>query len=178
MVSLVQPTEDYLLKSLVFIRSVAISICIVQFLQANPQSNFASGEIQIHFTGNKVFSDDQLISAMQLEVRPDLNGSTDDGIGRDEFKKGTDRIHEFMADQGYLVSKVGAVRFERSNQGFGVIIPIKEGPLFRIGRVRFENSTFFSQEQLLEIFGVKEGEIASSFGRKSREGFERLKRLY
>jgi outer membrane protein assembly factor BamA len=89
-----------------------------------------------------------------------------------------DPIREFMVDQGYLISEVGDPRFERSKKGLIVIMPVKEGPLFRLGRIRFENSTLFSQEQLLEIFGVTGGEIAASFGTKSREGFERLKRIY
>ncbi len=79
---------------------------------------------------------------------------------------------------GYLLSEVGDPRLERSKTGLIATIPVKEGRLFRLGRVRFENSTLFSQEQLLEIFGVKGGEIAASFGTKSREGIERLKRIY
>ena len=50
--------------------------------------------------------------------------------------------------------------------------------LYRLGRIKFENSTLLSQEQLLEILSVKEGDIAVSFSTRIANGFEQLKRIY
>lgn len=134
--------------------------------------------MQINFTGNQIFSDDQLLNAMQLEVGTNVNGSLNLSIHPDEIKKGTDQVRQFLKERGYLISQVGDPRLERSNKGLTVIIPITEGPLYRIGRVRFEDSAHFSEEQLLEIFPIKEGEIATSFSTKVPGGIERLQRIY
>ena len=157
------------------IHSLALSVCVVQFFQGNPQVVSPTG---IQFRGNKVFSNDQLLNAMQLAFGLDMNGSTGLSVDRGALTKGADRARKFMADQGYLISEVGDPRFERSNKGLTLIIPITEGPLYRLGRVRFENSTLFSPEQLLDLFGMKEGDIAVSFSTRILDGIERLKRLY
>ena len=161
-----------MLNSFVLIQCLALCVGSIQFVQANAQAVTVTG---IQFRGNKVFSDDQLLSAMRLTNRSNLNGSS---VDSDELKKGAARTREFMAAQGYLGSRVDDPRFERSDEGLVVIMAINEGPRFRVGRVRFENATFFSQDQLLQIFGIKEGEIAASFRAKSQAAFERLKRIY
>ncbi len=104
-----QPREDLILNSLVLVRSLVLSVCFVQSLQTNTRSGSGNGEIQIHFTGNKVFSDDQLLGAMHWAVQPSLNRSTGLGIDCDEVKKGADRICEFMVDRD-ISSRKWAIR--------------------------------------------------------------------
>src|SRR5205823_600650 len=85
------------------IHSLALSVCVVQFLQGNPQVVSPTG---IQFRGNKVFSDDQLISAMQLAFGLDVNGSTDLSVDRAALKKGADRARKFMGGPGIFVGQV------------------------------------------------------------------------
>ena len=73
-----------MLNPLVLIHSLALSVCVAQFLQGNPQVVSPTG---IQFRGNKVFSNDQLLNAMQLAFGLGMNGSKDLSVDRGALKK-------------------------------------------------------------------------------------------
>jgi hypothetical protein len=52
------------MNPLLLVSALVLSVCIDESVQANTPSDSGNSEIQIHFTGNKVFSDDQLLSAI------------------------------------------------------------------------------------------------------------------
>ncbi len=62
----------------------------------------------------------------------------------------TAAITRFYQQQGYLTAKVQDPRYELdASRGTGrVVIPIHEGPLFKIGKINFEGNTVFDASRL------------------------------
>ena len=48
-----------------------------------------------------------------------------------------------------------------------IIVPVNEGKIFRVGEVKIEGNSIFSEQQISGIIGVKTGEVAD--GKRLRE---------
>ncbi len=58
-----------------------------------------------------------------------------------------------------------------------IIVPISEGRLFRVGELKVEGNSIFSEQQILGFIGLKKGEIAD--GKRLQDAvYEDLKKLY
>ncbi len=140
--------------------------------------------LKIDFEGNKVFTDGQLRKAMKnvKEAGFITRFTSRDIYHPDALRDDLERVRFFvLMDHGYLESQIGEPRVETMKrkhgflifpfriplisppkQGLHIIIPIDEGRQFRIGKIAIEGNTVFSDEQILQVIGLKSGEIVRS----------------
>lgn len=87
------------------------------------------------------------------------------------------RTENFMRGDGYLQANFGKPRKEVLAGAATLVIPVKEGPRYRVGKIEIEGSTLFSPEQILKILDIRPGDIAD--GEKIGKAlFEDLKDLF
>ena len=96
------------------------------------------------------------------------------------------RLYEYCANKearsvmfkhGYFRAKITKISPELSRDGFIVTIGIDEGERYRIGKIEIDGVKSFSKEEILEIFGQKQGDIAD--GRDLQEAvYDRIKLAY
>jgi outer membrane protein assembly factor BamA len=128
---------------------------------------------EIRFTGNKVFSDDELLATLK-NCYKDL-WETYDANFYDYCLRAKTR--ELATSKGYLKAEFGEPKVERTPAGFVLTIGVKEGNRYRFGKISIEGAKTFSSVELLEMFGQKSGEVAD--GKALRDFlFVRLKKLY
>jgi outer membrane protein assembly complex protein YaeT len=72
----------------------------------------------------------------------------------------TDLLTRYYREFGYLDAEVQRPEYELDGStGTGkVVFPVKEGPLFRVGEVRFEGNQALSDEKLAEVVPMPKGE--------------------
>jgi outer membrane protein insertion porin family len=147
---------------------------------------------QIRFTGNTVFSDKELKSALKLDREKTLL----------TMFKGLDKYHKekleadiemnlktFYKEHGYMYVQVGepltrifegprgAIPFARkTKQQFYIEIPIEAGDQFRVGKLELKNCAPFRCEALVTSFGMKTGDIINY--QKVKDTLEGFKKLY
>lgn len=157
--------------------------------------------IKITFDGNENFSDGELRNALEL-VRE--TGIITRFKGQDildlrklqyDLQK---NVRAYMWSKGYFQAQIG----EPEVKGLGyrrtgppilnmlplpvvtskddtleIIVPVTEGRVYRVGELKVEGNSIFSEQQILAYVGLKKGEIAD--GKRLQEGvYENLKKVY
>jgi outer membrane protein insertion porin family len=58
-----------------------------------------------------------------------------------------------------------------------IVVPVTEGKIFRVGDLKVEGNSIFSEQQILSYVGLKKGEIAD--GKRLQDAvYEDLKKVY
>lgn len=94
---------------------------------------------RIRFVGNDNLRDDELRSIIQTSQTNVLSFITSSNkYKRDVFDEDVNRLHALYYDYGYLNVELREPRIELTSdrQYIDITIPVKEGPRFRVGRVR------------------------------------------
>lgn len=107
------------------------------------------------FEGNRVFSQDELLNVTDKCL---VNAQSKDAYIDHCLWK----LKSFLGSKGYLQVNIGTPRVEKSNQGPKLIVPIDEGPLFRLGKIQIEGSKLFSSSRMLEMLALRPGDAADS----------------
>jgi outer membrane protein insertion porin family len=72
------------------------------------------------------------------------------------------RLKFFLTSKGYLQANVGEPKKQNADKALHLIVPINEGPLFKLGKIEIKGSTLFSSAQMLELLDLKPGDIANA----------------
>ena len=94
---------------------------------------------RIRFVGNDKLSSSELHAMMQTSQTNVFSFvSSSDTYRKEVFDEDVGRLHALYYDHGYLTVEVGEPRVELTpdRHYIDITIPIKEGPRFRVGRVR------------------------------------------
>lgn len=94
---------------------------------------------RIRFLGNEKLTDDELRSVMQTGETTAYSFMTSNNAYRREvFDQDINLLQALYYDHGYLTVEIGAPRLEltRDRHHIDVTINVKEGPRFRVGRVK------------------------------------------
>ena len=94
---------------------------------------------RVEFVGNDHLSDDEILGFMRTHPTSLISFiSSNDTFKRDFFDEDVLRIQALYYDRGYLNVQVASPRIELTpdRQQIDVTVPIREGPRFRIGRLR------------------------------------------
>jgi outer membrane protein insertion porin family len=154
--------------------------------------------VKIEFEGNEHFKDGELRGALQL-VQPTgliarFKGTDILHLEKLEYDL-QKNVRSYMFSKGYFQARIG----EPTVEGLGVkrtgylliplpfisstddtlkiIVPVSEGKVFRVGTLKVEGNSIFSEQQILGIVGLKTGEIAD--GKQLQEAvYDNLKKLY
>ena len=155
--------------------------------------------IEIDFDGNAVFSDKELRNALELVKKSGLISRFKGMDILDLRKLQYDlqkNVQEYMRSKGYFQARLGepeVVGLGYKRTGFlpfiplplltskddtlKIVVPVTEGRIFRVGELKVEGSSIFSEQQILSYVGLQKGEIAD--GKRLRTAlYEDLKKVY
>ncbi len=157
--------------------------------------------VQIEFEGNSIFKDGELRGQLQLVRKTGLISRFKGQDILDLRKLQYDlrkNVLAYMWSKGYFQARIGEPQVEGlgyKRTGFPVlklfplplvtskddtlkiIVPVNEGRAFRVGELKVEGNSIFSEQQILGYVGLKKGEVAD--GKRLQEAvYEDLKKVY
>jgi outer membrane protein insertion porin family len=160
--------------------------------------------VDIQFEGNEVFKDGELRAQLELVKTTGLVSrfKGQDILDLRKLEYDLQRnVREYMSSKGYFQARIGdpqvvGLGYKRTSfvpflplplisskdDTLRIIVPVTEGKLFRIGDVKIEGNSIFSEQQIIGATGLQKGEIAN--GKRLRqalfedEGGFSLKKAY
>ena len=157
--------------------------------------------VDIEFEGNQVFKSGELRGQLLLVKETGLISRFKGTDILDLRKLQYDlqkNVRQYMFSKGYFQARIGepqvvGLGFRRTgvpilgtlplpllsskDDTLKIIIPVTEGKLFRVGELKVEGNSIFSEPQILGYIGLQKGEIAN--GKRLQEGvYEDLKKVY
>ena len=157
--------------------------------------------VDIEFEGNSVFSDGELRSQLQLVKETGIITRFQglDILDLRKLQYDLDKnVRSYMFSKGYFQARVGepqvvGLGYKRTglpllkelalpvvsskDDTLKIVIPITEGKLYRVGDLKVEGNSIFSEQQILAGLGLKKGDIAD--GKRLINGVrEDLKKAY
>ncbi|HLO00532.1 MAG TPA: outer membrane protein assembly factor BamA, partial [Pyrinomonadaceae bacterium] len=153
--------------------------------------------VEIQFEGNQIFSDGKLRSAMKYVKEAGLmtRFKGTDILDREKLDFDLRHVDNYMRSKGYLQARHGEPRVEgigkrrtgfpilplpflsSVDEGLRVTVPIVEGRIYRIGEMKIEGNSIFSEDAIKNIIGLNKGDIANG-ERIGKALFENLKKYY
>ena len=161
-------------------RSLTKALGVVVFLGAFGVVTAAAQEAGssrpvLDFDGNKVFTKLELLDVANTCLDGFIDANHPYETEKLDFclNKVVSRMHE----RGYLQARLGKTLYEQSENVSKATVPVEEGPLYRVGEIKIENTKVLAPAQILEMIGLRSGDIAD--GSKIGAGvFERAKEAY
>lgn len=158
----------------------ATSIAITFEAEAGLRSRI----IKIEFEGNKAFKDGELRGALELVRKTGFisrfKGQDILDLRKLEFDL-QKNVRAYMFSKGYFLARLGDPIVEglgvkrtdiipivtlplplisSKDDALKIIVPVTEGKIFRVGEVKVEGNSIFSEPQILAFLGLKTGDIA------------------
>jgi len=165
------------------------------------EQGYRSRIVDIEFEGNSVFKDGELRGQLQLVRETGLISRFKGQDILDLRKLQYDlrkNVQSYMFSKGYFQARIGepqVVGLGYKRTGFPIlnnfpiplvtskddtlriIVPVTEGKVFRVGELKVEGNSIFSEQQILGYVGLKKGEIAD--GKRLQDAvYEDLKKVY
>ncbi|MGI8640003.1 MAG: outer membrane protein assembly factor BamA [Pyrinomonadaceae bacterium] len=157
--------------------------------------------VDIQFEGNKVFKSSELRSQLQLVKETGIitrfQGQDILDLRKLEYDLNKN-VRSYMFSKGYFQARIGepqivGLGYKRTgipilkefplpivtskDDTLKIIIPVTEGKIFRVGELKVEGNSIFSEQQILAGLGLKKGDIAN--GKRLIDGVnEELKKAY
>lgn len=154
--------------------------------------------VEIDFEGNEVFKDGELRGALELVKKTGLISRFKGQDILDLRKLQYDlqvNVKQYMTSKGYFRAQIGEPKIEglgykrtgiiplplpllsSKDDTLKIVVPISEGKVYRVGELKVEGNSIFSEQQILAIVGLQKGEIAN--GKRLRTAlYEDLKKYY
>ena len=153
--------------------------------------------MEIEFEGNQIFSDKALRSQMKYVQEAGLitRFQSKDILHREKLEFDLRKVDNYMRSKGYLQARHGEPRVEgigkrrtgfpilplplisSVDEGLRITVPITEGKLFRLGELKIEGNSIFSEAQIRAVIGLNKGDIANG-ERIGKALYENLKKFY
>jgi outer membrane protein insertion porin family len=151
---------------------------------------------EVDFVGNQVFKDGSLRSQMRYVKETGLISrfKGTDILDREKLDVDLRLVQQYMASRGYLQARTGEPSVEglgRRRTGFFIplpflsssdetlrlTVPVTEGKLFRIGEIKIEGNSIYSEQTIRAVIGLRPGDVAD--GRRIGKAlYEDLKKIY
>src|SRR5207245_8441248 len=169
----------------------ATSIAITFAVTEGPRVRIA----EIRFEGSKVFKSGKLRDQMKYVKEAGLitRFREQDILDREKLDYDLHRVDNYMRSKGYLQARHGEPRIEGlgpRRTGFPILplpflssvddtlritVPIIEGKLYRVGEVKIEGNSIFSEQVIKAFIGLQKGEVANGEA-LSKALYENLKK--
>ncbi|HYE16145.1 MAG TPA: BamA/TamA family outer membrane protein, partial [Pyrinomonadaceae bacterium] len=139
--------------------------------------------VDIQFEGNTVFSDGDLRGSMKLVKEAGLisrfKGQDILHLEKLEYDLGRNVVGH-MRSKGYLEARTGEPRVEgvgprrtgfpvlplpllsSVDEGLRITVPVTEGKLYRLGEIKIEGNSIYSEDVIRQVIGLRPGEIANA----------------
>jgi outer membrane protein insertion porin family len=159
----------------------ATSIAVTYNIEQGSRSRI----VRIDFEGNEKFSDDELRDALTLVKETGLISRVKGQDILDMRKLEYDlqrNVRSHMWSKGYFQARIGepeVVGLGKRRTGppligslplplltsvddtLRIVVPVSEGKVFRVGELKVEGNSIFSEQQILGYIGLKKGEVAN-----------------
>ena len=157
--------------------------------------------IDIEFTGNEHFKQGELKGALTLVKETGLISRIkgEDILDLRKLEYDLDRnVLAYIRSKGYLQARIGdpqvvGLGVKRTDfiplitlpipllstvdDTLKIIVPITEGKVYRVGDVKIEGNSIFSEQQIQAVVGLKKGEVVD--GKRLRDAiYDDLKKAY
>ncbi len=157
--------------------------------------------VEIDFDGNEKFSDRELRASMQYVKETGLISrfKGQDILHLEKLRADLQRnVRSYMFSKGYFQARIGEPEvvglglkrtdfiplidlplplISSKDDTLKIVVPVTEGRVFRVGELKVEGNSIFSEQQILAIVGLKKGEIAD--GKRLQDAvYEDLKTYY
>ena len=152
---------------------------------------------EIQFEGSHVFKSGKLRDQMKYVKEAGLitRFREQDILDREKLEFDLHKVDNYMRSKGYLQARHGEPRIEglgRRRTGFPILpipflsstddtlritVPIFDGKLYRLGDMKIEGNSIFSEAVIKAIIGLKKGEVANGEA-ISKALYENLKKYY
>lgn len=151
---------------------------------------------EINFTGNEHFKDSQLRNAMKFVKETGLipRFKSTDILDREKLEHDLFLVGNFMRSKGYLQARTSEPKIESlgekttgffiplpfissKDEALRVTIPVVEGRVYKIGEIKVEGNSIYSEEIIKRVIGLNNGDIADG-AKISKALYENLKALY
>lgn len=157
--------------------------------------------VEIEFEGNEKFSDGELRNALQLVKETGLISRFQGQDILDLRKLQYDlqkNVRSYMWSKGYFQARLGEPQvvglgvkrtdfiplitlplplISSKDDTLRITVPVTEGKVFRVGELKVEGNSIFSEQQILGYIGLKPGEVAD--GKRLQDAvFEDMKKVY
>ncbi|HEY0460156.1 MAG TPA: outer membrane protein assembly factor BamA [Pyrinomonadaceae bacterium] len=165
------------------------------------EQGYRSRIVDIEFEGNSVFKDGELRGQLQLVQETGIISRFKGMDILDLRKLQYDlrkNVLSYMFSKGYFQARIGepqvvGLGYKRTglpiigslplpvisskDDTLKIIVPVTEGKIFRVGDLKVEGNSIFSEQQILSYVGLKKGEIAN--GKRLQDAvYEDLKKVY
>ncbi len=135
---------------------------------------------EIKFEGNRAISSSKIKKVMGTSERKFYSFITGSGFYKKlEILQDLEKIKDLYHDNGYIKVSVGEpkIEFSQDKKWMTIIIPISEGPQFKISSVKVEGIKDKKEEQeVKDLIKLKSGEIFSK--KKLRKDIEQITSYY
>jgi outer membrane protein insertion porin family len=157
--------------------------------------------VDIQFEGNEIFKDGELRNQLKLVRETGLISRFQGQDILDLRKLQYDlnkNVRSYMHSKGYFQARIGEPQvvglgvkrtdfiplitlplplLSSKDDTLKIIVPVTEGKIFRVGELKVEGNSIFSEQQILGYVGLKKGEIAN--GKRLQDAvYEDLKKVY
>jgi outer membrane protein insertion porin family len=153
--------------------------------------------VEVQFEGNTTFSDKKLRGAMKYVKEAGLISRLKglDILDREKLEFDLKQVDNYMRSKGYLQARHGEARVESvgprrtgfpilplpflssTDEGLRVTVPIIEGKLYRLGEMKIEGNSIFSEDAIRSYIGLQKNDVAN--GEKIGKAlYENLKKVY
>src|SRR5215813_2881649 len=152
---------------------------------------------EIHFDGSKVFKSGELRGQMKyVKVSGLISRFKElDILDRQKLEYDLHLVDNYMKSKGYLQARHGEPRIEglgKRRTGFPILplpfissvddtlrvnVPIIDGKLYRVGEVKIEGNSIFSEQVIRAFIGLQKGVVANG-EQRSKGLYENLKKAY
>lgn len=153
--------------------------------------------VEIQFEGNEFFSDRGLRNSMKYVKEAGLitRFKEEDILDRQKLDADLHNIDNYMKSKGYLQARHGEPRvtgigkrrtgfpilplpiISSTDEALRITVPITEGKLYRLGEMKIEGNSIFSENIIRAVVGLSKGEVAN--GEKIGKAlYENLKKAY
>lgn len=167
----------------------------------NVEQGYRSRIVNIEFEGNENFKDGELRGALVLVketgVITRFKGQDILDLKKLEYDL-QKNVKSYMFSKGYFQARIGdpevvGLGYKRTglpivknfpiplitskDDTLKIVVPVTEGRIFRVGELKVEGNSIFSEQQILGYVGLKKGEIAD--GKRLQDAvYEDLKKVY
>lgn len=158
--------------------------------------------VKIEFEGNEHFKQSELRNALQLVKKTGLISRIkgQDILDLKKLQYDLQRnVRSYMFSKGYFQARIGdpeviGLGYRRTgllpllsaiplplitskDDTLKIVVPVTEGRIYRIGDIKVEGNSIFSEQQILNYIGLKKGDIAD--GKRLQDAvYDDLKKVY
>jgi len=131
---------------------------------------------ELLFEGNRIFSSEELAANLR-RCLADYSEHTELGFDSNVLDVCQRRLLNSIRSRGYLQAKLKELRIAITAQGLGITVPVDEGKLYRLGKIKIEGAKALTPGEVRARLGAQEGDVADG-DRIAKWLFEDLKSMY